>query len=80
MEGDRHEARLREIEKWMESSRRELDQALTAAGIDPEAFWKLDVERSALRPELRIAYDEITDRLDASTALQPTPGSVRIRI
>jgi hypothetical protein len=77
MDGTNQEKRLREIEAWMHSSRREIDLTLEAAGIDPDAFRRLTLDQDTLRPELRRAHDEIVERLDAppvSSRLAPPRG------
>lgn len=80
MDGRSEAARLEQIEAWLSTTRREIDEALSAAGIDPDAFRSLTVERDSLRPDLRGAYDEITDTLDETGAPKATPARVGIRI
>lgn len=80
MDGKTHETRLREIEAYLESSRRELDDALESVGIDPEAFRRLTVDADSLRPDLRRAYDEIIERLDTIEAPRTSPARLGIRL
>lgn len=80
MGGRTERQRLDEIEAWMSTTRREIEEALTAAGIDPEAFRSLTIERETLRPDLRRAYDELTDRLDEPQPKKAPAARTGIRI
>jgi len=73
MDGEQQDARLREIEAWMESSRRDLDEALGSAGLDPESFRRLATDPPKFTAEQQRVFDEIveppgTDRWVAAPA------------